>query len=150
MMNLNWMTEPLTAYAAIMAGGVAAVHLFVSVKADLRRHELRRAREAADLRRSMDDIDARLSAVAAEAERENRWRAAAAAPLPSGVNQQKRSEALRLCRGGASPDVIAARVGLSLADVLLLRKLHGILADQRPGHASAQERSRILEYSLEA
>lgn len=151
-MNLNWINQPFAMYAAVAAGSAAALHLFLSSKVELRRQSLRHEDEVGKLRQSLGDLESRLAAIATEAERDARLQAAVVAPLPSGLNLSKRSEALRMCRRGADPQTIAGRLGLSRAEALLLGKVHQHLADVPAAQFSGlfQDRSRRLEYSREA
>jgi hypothetical protein len=90
--------------------------------------------------------------LADEVESETRSRAAVAAPLARGLNVNKRAEALRLVRRGADAQTLVARLGISSAEALLLLKLDRTLSAQPAPQPvkSPQERSRSLEYSLEA
>ncbi len=151
-MNWNWITQPLALYGVIAVAAATALHLFISAKADLRRQALRHASDSTEMRDALCRLQARMDALALEAERETRLRAAISTPLPRGINLHKRAEALRLCRRGADLPAIAARLGLSRAEARLLHQVHQTLACEplvQPG-GSLQERSNSLEYSFEA
>jgi len=150
-MNLNWITEPLALYGAIASISAAALHLFLSSKAELRRQALRHDAQAGDLHKSIVRLETRLAAMALEAEQEARSRAAASAPLPTRINIQKRSEALRLFRRGVRHETVAGKIGISRAEALLLQKVSLVLAADpvpQPG-GSSHDRSSSLEYSPE-
>ena len=152
-MTLHWILEPLAMYAALAASSAAALYLFITAKADLRRQEVRHEGQVRDLRLSLDALQARLAGLEADAEFEARSRADVSAPALRGVNVQKRSEALRMCRRGASPEVIMSRLGISQAEAALLMKVHSVLADEPPAPqlaGSFQERSSSREYSFDA
>jgi hypothetical protein len=137
-MNLSWITQPLVMYGAIAAGAAAALHLFISGKADLRRMEVLHDRKIRALGESLAELQGRLASVEADAGQEARLQKALVTPLPSGLNRAKRSEALRMCSRGADVHRIAATLGLSRAEAVLLVKLHPHLTDARAVPQSAK------------
>lgn len=151
-MSFHWITEPIALYGAIAASTAAALHLFITGKIELHRQARRHETLVEELRQSIAGLEGRLAAVEADAQFEERSRAAVPGAMPAGVNVQKRSEALRMCRRGAAPEVIMGRLGLSRAETLLLSKVHRALADAPSPQlvGSSQERSSSREYSLEA
>ena len=152
-MTLHWILEPLAMYAALAASSAAALYLFITAKADLRRQEVRHEGQVRDLQQCLEAVQSRLTALEADAEFEARSRADVSAPALHGVNVQKRSEALRMCRRGASPEVIMSRLGISQAEAVLLMKVHSALADEPPAPqvaGSFQDRPGSREYSFDA
>ena len=73
-MNWNWITEPLALYGVIAVAAATALHLFISAKADLRRQALRHASDSTEMRDALCRLQARMDALALEAERETRLR----------------------------------------------------------------------------
>jgi hypothetical protein len=131
-MNANWIMEPLAVYGAMAVIAAATLYTFLSGRAGVRRVIARSEQHARDLEKKVAGLEERIAALAAEAEQEARANAVAAAPLLRGINVQKRSEALRMCRRGADDELIASRLGLSRADALLLHKVHQALAGDSP------------------
>jgi len=78
--------------------------------------------EVGKLRSLTTDLAARLE----DAERRSATLAAPAQP-PSGLNLNRRSQAIRMFRRGERPEQIAAALAIPLAEVQLLLKVHRIL-----------------------
>src|SRR6185369_11305572 len=119
-------------YAALVIGMGLCLFLFLSLKGDLRAAEERS-------RKRMAALEADLQAKAAVLD--ERWRElsqisnllVAPAPLRSGLNLTKRSQALQMFRRGESTKEIAATLALPLNEVDLLVRVHRIALAQSAG-----------------
>jgi hypothetical protein len=127
-MRLDWiLLHPAAPYAALATGMVLCLFLFVSLKRDLRGAEERSRKKLAALEADL----AAKSAVLDE-----RWSElsqisgllVSPAPLRSGMNVTKRSQALQMSRRGESPKEIAATLSLPQNEVDLLVKVQRISA----------------------
>jgi hypothetical protein len=126
-MNLNWITSPLTIYAALCLGGMAFLYLAVTTRLESGMADARHKAECDALRKQVTELSAKLDELAAETKE--------CVPVPAGIpmaglNIQKRSEALRMYRRGSDPHTVGAALGLSHAEVVLLQKVHRVLAGQ--------------------
>ncbi len=126
MYQLDWMLHPVLTYAVIAAGLVLCVVLFLSLKRDLLSSELRGQKRVsaleADLAAKMEMLDERWK----ELSQISGLLVAPAAPR-SGLNLNKRSQALRLSRRGETPREIATALALPRNEVELLIKVQKIL-----------------------
>ena len=121
---------PLGPYAVLAAGLLAAVFLFVTLSTEIRtvrmrlRHEVVRGEVwARDFKSRLEEMTMRMQ----EAE----YRAgllAPSAPLPSGLNLDKRTQAIRMSRRGDRADRIAAALNLPSREVQLLLKVREFAA----------------------
>jgi hypothetical protein len=122
-MRLDWIVMSAAApYVALVVGMGLCLFLFVSLKRDLRAAEERS-------KRSLAALEAGLRAKAAILD--ERWNELShisgllvpPAPLRSGMNLTKRSQALQMFRRGESPSAIAATLSLPPNEVELLVKV---------------------------
>ena len=118
-MRLEWILHPVMTYAEIAIGLALCVYLFVSVKRDLRAGEARLGKKLA----------------AREADWDQRWNelsqisSVLVPPQPprSGLNLNKRSQALERHRRGETPPEIAAALAIPRNEVELLVKVQRIV-----------------------
>ncbi len=134
---MSLLAHPITILAACALSLAGALMLFFSLKGELARLrkevealEERRAAEAGELRRA-------LQALAQEFEEERRAALERAAGPKQSMNLSKRSQALRMHRLGASPERIAAELGISRREVELLLKVHRAVLETVTGREAA-------------
>ena len=121
---------PLGPYAMLAAGLLAAMFLFATLSREVRalkmrlRHEVVRGEDLArDFKSRLDDM------IMCTRQAEDRAGTfAPPAPLPSGLNLDKRAQAIRMSRRGDRADLIAAVLNLPSREVQLLLKVHEIAA----------------------
>jgi|SRR5579872_6825769 len=126
MSPLDWMLHPVLMYALTAAGLVLCVALFLSLKRDMLSSEARGRKQVSALE---TDWAAKMELI------DERWKelsqisgllVAPAAPR-SGLNLNKRSQALRLSRKGEGPRDIAAALSIPQNEVELLVKVQKIM-----------------------
>lgn len=125
-MNLTWIASPLTLIALSGAGMAACVFLFVTLKKEIAETGAAYRDRIAALETALKELGASLDQLKrdlAEAEA----RAEAAARPVTGMNLNKRGQALRMHRRGETPDQIAAALGVPVNEVELLLKVHRTL-----------------------
>ena len=125
MINLDWITSPLTIYGVLSAGGSAALYLVVSTRIDLRRQETRHLAESQSLRETVQSLEGKVQQMRLEI-KENRLPQAAISPL-AGINLHKRAEALRMYRHGSNSHAVSQTLGMPQAEVVLLEKVQRLL-----------------------
>ena len=121
-MRLEWILHPAACYAALAVGMALCLYLFLSIKSDMSVCEARWARKFATLEAEycakMETLD-------------ERWKElsqisnllAPPAPLRSGLNISKRSQAMQMARRGETPEAISAVLSIPLNEVELLIKV---------------------------
>ena len=125
-MRLEWILHPAMPYAEIAIGLALCVYLFVSVKRDLRAGEVRLGKKLAALEA---DWQAKMEIL------DERWKelsqiSSVLVPPPpprSGLNLNKRSQALERHRRGETPPEIAAALAIPRNEVELLVKVQRIV-----------------------
>jgi hypothetical protein len=125
-MRLEWILNPVVAYALIAIGLVLCLFLFVTLKRDLRMGEARSAKKLAALEA---DWQAKMESM------DERWKelsqlSSLLVPPPpprSGLNLNKRSQALERHRRGETPPEIAAALAIPRNEVELLVKVQRIV-----------------------
>jgi hypothetical protein len=125
-MRLEWILSPVMTYAAIAIGLALCLFLFVSLKRDLRAGEVRAGKKLASLEtdwwakiESLDERCKELSQVS---------NLLVPPPPPrSGLNLNKRSQALQMHRRGEAPPEIAAALAIPQNEVELLVKVQRIV-----------------------
>ena len=118
-MHLQWILHPAAPYAAIAAGMILCLFLFVSLKRDLRAGEARSLKKLAALEA---DWQARMETL------DERWMELSqiskllVPPTPprSGLNLSKRSQALQMLRRGETPRDISSALSIPLGEAELL------------------------------
>ncbi len=128
-MHLNWVANPLTLAALSGAGMVACLVLFAALKKELgegqARHEKRFLAAEAEtnrLRAALEQLQQDL--------REAEQQSVAVARPPSGLNQNRRGQVLRMHRRGERPEQIAAALGIPQNEVELFVKVHRTVIGQ--------------------
>ena len=125
-MSLEWILHPAMPYAVNAIGLALCLFLFATLKRDLRAGESRSSKKLvaleADWKAKMESLDERwkeLSQVSSLL--------APPPPLRSGLNLNKRSQALERHRRGETPPEIAAALALPQNEVELLVKVQRIV-----------------------
>jgi hypothetical protein len=118
-------------YALQVAGSIACLFVFLTLKQEIRRLKLRLDRQQAedataarDLRLKLEEITLRL--------RDSEDRAGVlVAPQPprSGLNLTKRSQVIRMSRRGERAENIAASLSLPRGEVDLLLKINALVVN---------------------
>jgi hypothetical protein len=124
-MHLEWILHPAGPYAAIAIGMALCLFLFGSLKRDLRAGDVRQAKKLAALEQ---ECRARMESL------DERWKElshisdllVAPAPPRSGLNLNKRSQALQMVRRGETPQAISAVLSIPQNEVDLLIKVHQV------------------------
>lgn len=106
-------------YALLASGCVVCLCVFLSLKSEIRK--LRAGLSNRDSNTALEDMNARLR----EAE-ERAGMLIAPAPLRSGLNINKRTQAIRMSRRGERAENIAASLSLPRRHVELLLKVHSM------------------------
>ena len=124
----------LVLYALLAVGLGLCLHLFVTLKVELRAESRRRLADRQQilklegaLREAHLGLE-RLEGDLREVEQQTGMLVAPAPPR-SGLNLNKRTQVLRMHRAGQDGAGIAASLGLPRAEVDLLIKVHGIVLD---------------------
>ena len=136
-----WTTGPLTICAILAAGCAVALHLTISTRIALRRSEERHLAESQCLRDAIAALESKLQDACAEM-KQNMLPPAAYTPF-TGLNVQKRSEALRMYRHGSDNHTVAAALGMPLAEVALLKKVHHLLTGRAASLDSNEKKQRV-------
>ena len=133
--NLAWLLQPLVCYALLAAGLGLCLHLFVTLKVEVRAQSRRRLADEQQvhnlesaLREAHLAVD-RLESDLREVERQTGM-LVAPAPARSGLNLSKRTQVLRMHRAGQDGAGIADALGLPRGEVELLIKVHRIVLGQ--------------------
>jgi hypothetical protein len=125
-MRLEWMLHPAMPYAVIAIGLALCLFLFVSLKRDLRVGEARWGKKLGALE---TDWQAKMKSL------DERWEELSQVsnllvpppPPQSGLNLNKRSQALQMHRRGEAPPDIAAALSIPRNEVELLVKVQRIV-----------------------
>lgn len=127
MMNLDWITNPLTIYATVFIGSMAGIHLVVAARIEMRRQQQRHMAERGTMEEALAALRGKVDELALESTDRS------LVPVPgmamTGLNVQKRAEALRMYRRGADHHTVSATLGLPHAEMELLHKVHHILRE---------------------
>ena len=133
--NLAWLLQPLVCYALLAAGLGLCLHLFVTLKVELRaqsRHRLADEQQVHNLESALREAHLaveRLESDLREVERQTGM-LVAPAPARSGLNLSKRTQVLRMHRAGQDSAGIAAVLALPRSEVELLIKVQRIVVGQ--------------------
>ena len=125
-MRLEWILHPALTYAMNAIGLVLCLFLFVSLKGDQRASEARLRKKLTALetewRAKMESLDERWNEL-------SQISSLLVPPPPprSGLNLNKRSQALQMSRRGEKPPEIAAKLGIPQNEVELLMKVQRIV-----------------------
>lgn len=134
-MRLEWVLHPAISYALLAAGMGLCLFLFVSLKRDLRAAESRCGKKLAALEAEWSEKERSL---------DERWKELAQAvglltpppPTRSGLNLNKRSQALQMSRRGEKPRDIAAALSLPQNEVELIVKVQHIMLSNLQSQAA--------------
>ncbi|HTM50361.1 MAG TPA: hypothetical protein VL285_16825 [Bryobacteraceae bacterium] len=121
-MNLEWVLNPATQYAATATGMAACLYLFLSQKRDLLATE---ARAAKKLSASEAEWTARMQSLEERYQELSRVSGLLVPPAPirSGLNISKRSQALQMLRRGETAQDISAALAIPRNEIDLLVKV---------------------------
>ena len=127
--------QPLLFCALLTVGFGLCLYLFVTLKAELRRHERGRAedrRQVAELKGALGKASTALARLEKDLREVEQQTGMLVPPVParSGLNLSKRTQVLRLHRAGEDPTMIAASLGLPRGEVDLLIKVQHMLMKQ--------------------
>jgi hypothetical protein len=123
-MNLNLLANPITLCCMLALAGVCFLYLLFSIMVRTQALDRKRRAEQAATEKLVEELRAQIRDLAAETHE----RAAMPTSLPgTGLNIQKRAEALRMCRRGNDPEAICQALGIPPAEVALLQKVHRVL-----------------------
>ena len=125
-MRLDWILHPVISYALIAAGMGLCLYLFASLKRDLSAAEARCQKKLASL-----ELDWKAKIEGSD----ERWKELSQIsgllvpppPTRSGLNLNKRSQALQMSRRGEKPQDIAAALSIPQNEVELMMKVQRIV-----------------------
>jgi len=133
--NLEFVLQPLACYILLAAGLGLCLYLFATLKAEIR-GLLRRGLEEREQVHALDGAlgEVRVAVQALESDlrvvERQTGMLVAPAPVRSGLNLSKRTQVLRMHRGGQDSAGIAAALALPRAEVELLIKVHRIVLER--------------------
>ncbi len=132
MTKLDWIMHPVVQYGLLAGGLCLCLYLFVTAKMEIRAARTKWKAAEATLADAISAVRASLDVVRADIHemREQTGMLVAPAPARSGLNLNKRGQALQLSRRGQSSEQIASTLGLPVTEVDLLVKVHQIVLDQ--------------------
>lgn len=125
-MHLDWILQAATSYVFTAIGIGLCLFLFMSVKRDVQALDTRSAKRCAALETEWKEKLAVIEALHVEISQASDV-LVPPAPTRSGLNLNKRSQALQLSRRGESAQEIAAALSLPKNEVELLVKVQGIV-----------------------
>jgi hypothetical protein len=111
----------LSLYGLLFVSLVLCLTLFISLKRENRRSEVRMKRQQIHLQEAYDRLEAGMEKIKAGLRDVDDKTSTFVAPSPtkSGLNVNKRSQATRMFRRGDPPDQIATALGVPRSEVLL-------------------------------
>jgi len=133
--NGFWPLHPLAVYGLLALGLGLCLHLFVTLKVELRAQSQRRLadqREIAKLDSALRDAQLAIERLESDLREVERQTGMLVAPAParSGLNLSKRTQVLRMHRAGQDGAGIAASLRLPRGEVELLIKVHRMVLDR--------------------
>lgn len=128
---MDWILHPFLAYALQAVGLALCLYLFFSLKREFRRRDARGAEDRASAETRIQELRSVVEAIQRDLRDVEERTGATAAPLllPSGLNLNKRAQALRMYRRGEPPERIAASLALPCREVELMVKIQQIVAN---------------------
>lgn len=131
-MNLQWILHPATYYSLTAFGTALGLYLFVTLKLEGRRREIRAANKERELTAAMQQLQGAIEALRFDLRTVEVQTGMLAPPRPprSGMNIGSRTRAVKMQRHGQTAAQIAAELGLPLKEVELLLKVHQIVVKQ--------------------
>jgi len=133
--NPEFMLQPLVFYVLLAAGFGLCLHLFVTLKAEIRgfqRHCLGERQLAQTMETALGEAHLAIQALETDLREVERQTGMLVSPAParSGLNLSKRTQVLRMHRSGQDSGGIAAALALPRSEVELLIKVHRIVVEQ--------------------
>jgi len=138
-LGIAWNTEvmlyPLTFCILLAAGLGLCLHLFLTLKAEIRvfeRGSFAECQRVEALSNDVASLRAAVQALETDLRDVQRQTGMLVAPSParSGLNLSKRTQVLRMYRAGQDNDRIAAALALPRSEVELLIKVHRMVVEQ--------------------
>lgn len=131
-MNFQWILHPATYYSLTAAGAVLGLYLFVTLKIEGRRREIRAAQKERQLAAAMEGLQGAIEALRYDLRTVETQTGMLTAPQPprAGMNIKSRTRAVKMQRHGQTAAQIATELGLPLKEVELLLKVHQIVVKQ--------------------
>jgi len=133
--NPQFLLQPLVFYVLLAAGFGLCLHLFVTLKAEIRgllRRSLDERQHVEALEIALADMRLVVQSLETDLREVERQTGMLVPPAParSGLNLSKRTQVLRLHRAGQDSAGIAATLALPRSEVELLIKVHRIAVEQ--------------------
>jgi hypothetical protein len=133
--NLEFLLQPVVIYVLLAAGLGLCLYLFATLKAEIRgllRRSLEERKQVQALDTSLGGAHLAVQALETDLRAVELQTGMLVAPAAarSGLNLSKRTQVLRMHRGGQDSAGIAAALALPRAEVELLIKVHRIVVDQ--------------------
>lgn len=126
--------QPLFYYLMLAAGMGVCLYLFLATKRQLHAVSLASGRQMEQLSATVTSLEQQLAAMDSKLKeaQEGLSLMVAPKPTPSGLNLNRRSQALRMARRGDRADQIAAALQIPHTEVALLLKVHRVMAETIP------------------
>lgn len=130
---MDWVLNPFLAYAIEAIGLCMCLYLFLSAKCEARRREVRLLDGRTAFETGIEELRLAVNEVKSTIHEQEESSGMLVPPAPSlsGLNLNKRTQALRMHRRGETPEKIAAVLLLPRREVELLVKLQKIAVDRR-------------------
>jgi len=131
----------LAGYYLLLAAGLGlCLYLFVKLKREIWRLEVRWRRQQSTLEDTIQQMRAYIEDLKTRLQEAEERAGLLVAPTPprSGLNLSKRTQALRMFHRGESPEQIAAALSIPENEVQLLLKVNRILVEHAQPAAGAQ------------
>lgn len=138
-MNLDWILNPLTAYALIALVLAACIAVLVSTQSEVCR--LRRAADNSqrDLKKKIEEMQSTVAQIGQPApERAAETTPARSVTIRPSLNLTRRTQALRMRRRGESVESIAAALSTPRNEIELLLKVYEMVEYRRQLKAPAE------------
>jgi DNA-binding NarL/FixJ family response regulator len=129
-MILHWIQNLFVLYTFVALTLVMSLVLFISLKAEIRRLEVACRNQKAQAEMAGESSALSLNLVRAEMQAlEDRAQLLVPpSPSKSGMNLNKRTQAVRMLHRGESPEQVASALGLPISEVSLLWKVQRTIA----------------------
>jgi hypothetical protein len=136
---------PLAPFILIGINGVLCLFFFLCLEHEMRVMNLRWRRRQAAQESATVDLKAEMAELSARVQEAEQRSGVLVAPSPtkSGLNLNKRTQAIRMSRRGDQVEKIAASLSLPRREVELLLKVHGRMVFSAPGSARAENAGAV-------
>jgi hypothetical protein len=138
---------PLAPFILIGINGVLCLFFFLCLEHEIRVMNLRWRRSQAAQESATGELKAEMAELSARVQDAEQRSGVLVAPTPpkSGLNLNKRTQAIRMSRRGEQVDKIAASLNLPRREVELLLKVHGRMVYSSPTTNASQESSNTAD-----